>query len=160
MEKKYRGKVMVGQVVSDKMQKTAVVVVERRRRHPLYGKVITIRRRFKAHNEDPKAKAGDIVRIVESRPLSREKRWRIVEIIRTGELVQLVGEQELEALRQKEEAEKEARKEQERRRAAERLAQLGGLESVAPAAEKEQPSEFAETYGGTEADATQDEEEA
>ena len=49
---------MVGKVVSDKMNKTVVVVVETRRRHPLYGKIITIRRRFKAHNEDPKAKAA------------------------------------------------------------------------------------------------------
>ncbi len=86
-ERKYKGKVMVGRVVSDKMQKTVVVVVETRRRHPLYGKIITVRRRFKAHNEDPKAKAGDTVKIVESRPLSRDKHWRVAEIVRAGEVV-------------------------------------------------------------------------
>lgn len=148
MEKKYRGKVMVGTVVSDKMQKTVVVEVETRRRHPLYGKVVTIRRRFKAHNENPLAKAGDTVKIVESRPLSREKRWRVAEIVRRGEVVEMIRETELESLLEKERAEREARKEEERRRAAERLAKLGGFESVEEAAgESAQPSDFAAEYG-------------
>src|SRR5581483_1320063 len=98
MERKYKGKVMVGRVVSDKMQKTVVVVVETRRRHPLYGKTITVRRRFKAHNENPKAKAGDTVKIVESRPLSRTKHWRVVEITRAGEMVEMIRDKELESL--------------------------------------------------------------
>lgn len=148
-ERQYKGKVMVGQVVSDKMQKTVVVVVETRRRHPLYGKVITMRRRFKAHNEDPKAKAGDTVKIVESRPLSREKRWRVAEIVRTGEVVEMIRETELEGLIEKERTEKQARKDDERKRAAERLAQLGGFESVKDMeGDAEEPGEFAAEYEG------------
>ncbi len=154
-ERKYKGKVMVGKVVSDKMQKTVVVVVETRRRHPLYGKIITIRRRFKAHNEDPLAKAGDTVKIVESRPLSREKRWRVAEIVRAGEVVEMIRETELESLIEKERVEKEARKEEERKRAAERLAKLGGFESVEEmeGGSDEEESEFADEYeGGDEED--------
>lgn len=149
--RKYNGKVMVGQVVSDKMQKTVVVVVETRRRHPLYGKIITMRRRFKAHNENPLAKAGDTVKIVESRPLSREKRWRVAEIVRTGEVVEMIRETELESLIEQERAEKEARKQEERQRAAERLAKLGGFESVDEMESGEQgESEFAAEYEGGE----------
>jgi small subunit ribosomal protein S17 len=160
MNKEQRGKVMVGKVVSDKMQKTAVVVVETRRAHPLYGKTITVRRRFKAHNEEPLAKAGDTVRIVESRPLSREKRWRIVEIVKPGEIIELVGTQELEALRETERAEKEARKQEERQRAAERLARLGGFESVAEAAgETGEESEFEAEYGSDEEEVEEGDEE-
>jgi small subunit ribosomal protein S17 len=148
-ERKYKGKVMVGRVVSDKMTKTVVVVVETRRRHPLYGKIITVRRRFKAHNEEPHAKAGDTVKIVESRPLSRDKRWRVAEIVRAGEVVEMIRERELESLIEKERTEKEARKEEERKRAAERLAKLGGFESVEAMSEGEQPaSEFEQEYGG------------
>ncbi|MBI4673398.1 MAG: 30S ribosomal protein S17 [Chloroflexi bacterium] len=146
-ERKYKGKVMVGKVVSDKMQKTVVVVVETRRRHPLYGKIITVRRRFKAHNEDPKAKAGDTVKIVESRPLSREKRWRVAEIVRAGQVVEMIRETELESLLEKERAEKEARKAEERKRAAERLARLGGFESVEEMSGAENAaSEFEQEY--------------
>ncbi len=72
---------MVGRVVSDKMEKTIVVVVESRKRHPLYGKVITTTRRFKAHDEENTCKVGDSVRIVESRPLSRDKHWVVAEIL-------------------------------------------------------------------------------
>jgi len=162
MEKQYKGKTMVGRVDSDKMQKTVVVVVETRRRHPLYGKIITVRRRFKAHNEDPKAKAGDIVRIVESRPLSREKRWRVAEIVRAGQVVEPIREKELESLLEKERAEKEARKEQERQRAAERLARLGGFESVEQAAgeEAETTGDFEEMYGREDAEEVESEEES
>lgn len=144
-ERKYKGKVMVGKVVSDKMQKTVVVVVETRRRHPLYGKIITVRRRFKAHNENPLAKAGDTVKIVESRPLSRTKRWRVAEIVRAGQVVEMIREKELESLLEKEQAEKQARKEEERKRAAERLARLGGFESVEEMSEQE-ASEFEQEY--------------
>jgi len=73
---------MVGRVVSDKMDKTVVVVVERLRRHPLYKKVIRIRKKFKAHDADNACQIGDMVRIVESRPLSREKRWVVEEILK------------------------------------------------------------------------------
>lgn len=74
-------KTRVGVVVSDKMDKTAVVAVERRVRHPLYGKVMKITKKYKAHDEENVAKVGDRVLIMETRPLSKEKRWRIVQVI-------------------------------------------------------------------------------
>jgi small subunit ribosomal protein S17 len=74
-------KVRVGVVMSDKMQKTVVVAIERRFPHPLYGKMVTRTKRVKAHCEDNSAKTGDRVRIMETRPLSKDKRWRVVEII-------------------------------------------------------------------------------
>ncbi|HEU6452785.1 MAG TPA: 30S ribosomal protein S17 [Gemmatimonadaceae bacterium] len=74
-------KTRVGLVVSDKMEKTVVVAIERRFPHPLYGKMVTRTRRLKAHSEDNSAKAGDTVRIMETRPLSKDKRWRVVEIL-------------------------------------------------------------------------------
>ena len=70
-----------GLVVSDKMQKTVVVAIERRVPHPVYGKMVTRTKRLKAHDEENSAKVGDTVRIVETRPLSKDKRWRLVEII-------------------------------------------------------------------------------
>lgn len=73
-------KVLTGRVVSDKMQKTVVVEVKRTTRHRLYGKVITVSKRYKAHDEENACREGDLVRIVESRPISREKRW-VVETI-------------------------------------------------------------------------------
>lgn len=157
-ERQYKGKVMVGKVVSDKMMKTVVVVVETRRRHPLYGKIITVRRRFKAHNEDPKAKAGDTVRIVESRPLSREKRWRVAEIVRAGEVVEMIRDTELESLIEKERTEKAARKAEEQQRAADRLARLGGFESVEEMeGARQEPSEFAAEYEGSDSDEADEE---
>jgi small subunit ribosomal protein S17 len=71
----------VGRVVSDKMDKTIVVSVERLSRHPLYKRVIRLSTKFKAHDENNEARIGDTVRIVESRPLSATKRWRMVEIV-------------------------------------------------------------------------------
>ena len=71
----------VGRVVSDKMDKTIVVSVERLSRHPLYKRVIRLTTKFKAHDERNEARIGDTVRIVESRPLSATKRWRMVEIV-------------------------------------------------------------------------------
>lgn len=75
-------KVLVGTVVSDKMQKTIVVKVDRRVRHALYKKYIVRSNRFKVHDEKNSAKKGDLVTLVESRPLSREKRWVLQSIIR------------------------------------------------------------------------------
>jgi small subunit ribosomal protein S17 len=72
----------VGQVVSTKMQKTIVVEVSRRVPHPLYKRIIGKRKKFYAHDEQSTAKPGDVVRIVESRPLSKLKRWTLVEVIR------------------------------------------------------------------------------
>ena len=74
-------KTRVGVVVSDKMDKTAVVEIVRRFPHPLYGKMVTRTKRLKAHDEENAAKAGDRVRIAETRPLSTQKRWRVLEII-------------------------------------------------------------------------------
>ena len=71
----------VGRVVSDKMQKTVVVAIERRVPHPVYGKMVTRTRKVKAHDEENSAKTGDLVRIAETRPLSKDKRWRLVEIV-------------------------------------------------------------------------------
>ena len=70
-----------GRVASDKMDKTIVVVTETRVPHPTYGKIVRKSTRFKAHDEKNEAKIGDIVRIMECRPISRDKRWRLVEIV-------------------------------------------------------------------------------
>jgi small subunit ribosomal protein S17 len=78
---KEQRKRLVGRVTSDKMDKTVVVTVERLQRHPLYRKVIRRARRFKAHSEDNSVHTGDLVRIVESRPMSRHKRWVVEEVI-------------------------------------------------------------------------------
>ena len=72
----------VGQVVSTKMQKTIVVEVSRRVPHPLYKRIIGKRKKFYAHDEEGTAKPGDIVRIIECRPLSKLKRWRLAEVVR------------------------------------------------------------------------------
>jgi small subunit ribosomal protein S17 len=74
-------KTRLGLVVSDKMQKTVVVAIERRYPHPVYNKMVTRTKRVKAHDEENSAKSGDTVRIVETRPLSKDKRWRVVEIV-------------------------------------------------------------------------------
>ena len=74
-------KLRTGKVVSDKMQKTVVVAIERRVQHPVYGKMVTRTTRVKAHDEANSAKTGDTVRIMETRPLSKDKRWRVVEIV-------------------------------------------------------------------------------
>jgi len=74
-------KVLVGQVVSDKMDKTVVVEVTRAFRHPLYRHVVRRRSKFMAHDEGNVAKIGDLVEIMETRPLSRRKRWRVVRVI-------------------------------------------------------------------------------
>ena len=71
----------LGEVVSTKMAKTIVVSVSRRVPHPLYKRIVTKRRKFYAHDEEGKAKVGDVVRIVECRPMSRLKRWRLVEVL-------------------------------------------------------------------------------
>ncbi|MEO7963420.1 MAG: 30S ribosomal protein S17 [Gemmatimonadaceae bacterium] len=74
-------KIRVGVVVSDKMQKTVVVRIDRRVPHPTYGKMVTRTKNVKAHDEENTAKTGDTVRIMETRPLSKDKRWRVVEIV-------------------------------------------------------------------------------
>ena len=74
-------KVRTGQVVSDKMDKTVVVAVETLKRHPLYKKAVKRSKKYKAHDEGNACKVGDKVKIVETRPLSKEKRWRVTEIL-------------------------------------------------------------------------------
>jgi small subunit ribosomal protein S17 len=80
-EQRPRRKTRVGRVLSDKMDKTVVVGVERRVSHPLYGKQVTRTSKYYAHDEGGSAHAGDVVRIVETRPLSKTKRWRVVEVL-------------------------------------------------------------------------------
>ncbi len=82
-------KIRVGRVVSDKMDKTVVVAVESSKRHPLYKKTIKKIVRYKAHDENNECRTGDTVRIIETRPLSRQKRWRVAEIITKGEVVEV-----------------------------------------------------------------------
>ena len=74
-------KTRIGVVVSDKMDKTIVVEIRTRVKHPLYGKIMNRTKRFKAHDENNECGIGDTVRIMETRPLSKDKRWRLVEII-------------------------------------------------------------------------------
>ena len=71
----------VGIVTSDKMDKTITISVERRVKHPIYGKFVKFTKKFKAHDETNECKTGDVVRIMETRPLSKTQRWRLVEII-------------------------------------------------------------------------------
>ena len=78
---------LVGRVVSDKMQKTVTVLVERRVKHPLYGKVITRSSRFHAHDEARACKEGDLVRIEECRPIARTKSWRVIELVEKAKIV-------------------------------------------------------------------------
>ncbi|NWF79481.1 MAG: 30S ribosomal protein S17 [Chloroflexi bacterium] len=75
----------VGRVVSDKMDKTVVVAVDYLKPHPLYRKIIRRTSKFHAHDEENACKTGDVVRIEETRPLSRTKRWRVIEIVQRGE---------------------------------------------------------------------------
>ena len=76
-----RRKVIVGRVTSDKMDKTIVVQVERLKQHPKYGKVMRVHSKYKVHDEQNSAKIGDTVKIIESRPVSKEKRWALVEVL-------------------------------------------------------------------------------
>ncbi len=82
-------KSMVGVVVSTKMDKTAVVAVEQRRPHALYRKIVRSTKRYKAHDPSNAASLGDVVRIVETRPLSKEKRWRIAETLTRGNVAEV-----------------------------------------------------------------------
>ena len=77
-------KIYTGEVVSDKMDKTVVVAVTRLARHPVYKKTIKKITKFKAHDEENRCKIGDRVSIIESRPLSKDKRWRVVNIVKKG----------------------------------------------------------------------------
>jgi small subunit ribosomal protein S17 len=91
METKH--KIRVGRVVSNKMDKTVVVAVETLKRHPLYRKSIRRKIKYKAHDEKNECSEGDIVKIIETRPLSKEKRWRVGEIITKKEAVEITPEE-------------------------------------------------------------------
>ncbi|NDB94808.1 MAG: 30S ribosomal protein S17 [Verrucomicrobia bacterium] len=75
----------IGEVISARMEKTIVVRVERRMPHPKYKKIVRLQKKFYAHDEEKKAKEGDTVRIIECRPLSRLKRWKLVEVVKQAE---------------------------------------------------------------------------
>jgi small subunit ribosomal protein S17 len=81
MEERNDRKVQVGKVVSNKMEKTIVVAIETYKKHDLYHKRIKVTKKFKAHDENNEAKIGDIVKIMETRPISKDKRWRLVEVV-------------------------------------------------------------------------------
>ncbi|MDP3446449.1 MAG: 30S ribosomal protein S17 [Eubacteriales bacterium] len=81
MEERGYRKTRIGVVVSDKMDKTAVVAIKTKVRHPLYGKMVNRTRKFKVHDEENQCGVGDTVKIVETRPISKDKRWRLVEIV-------------------------------------------------------------------------------
>ena len=78
---KERKRVLSGRVLSNRMDKTVIVEVRRRQRHRLYGKVITARKKYKAHDAENACQIGDWVRMIESRPISKEKRWLVTEIL-------------------------------------------------------------------------------
>jgi small subunit ribosomal protein S17 len=82
-------KLQIGTVVSTKMDKTVVVRIDRQKRHRLYGKTLRTTHRYKAHDEGNTCSLGDVVKIAETRPLSREKRWRVVEIVQKGDVAEL-----------------------------------------------------------------------
>lgn len=82
-------KLQLGTVVSNKMDKTVVVRIDRHKRHRLYGKTMRVTRRYKAHDENNECRLGDIVKISETRPLSRDKRWRVVEIVVKGDVAEV-----------------------------------------------------------------------
>ena len=81
MEKRNLRKERIGRVLSDKMEKTITVAVETKKKHPIYGKFVSKTTKFAAHDDKNEAGIGDTVRIMETRPLSKKKRWRLVEII-------------------------------------------------------------------------------
>ncbi len=84
-EARGRRKVMTGTVVSDAMQKTVVVTIETLVKHPEYGKYVRRRSRFKVHDEKDECKVGDVIRFMETRPLSKQKRWRLLDFVRRAE---------------------------------------------------------------------------
>ena len=82
-------KVRLGRVISDKMEKTVMVEVQVAEHHPLYHKTINKAVKYKVHDENKESKVGDLVKIMETRPISRDKRWRLAEIIFKGEVVEV-----------------------------------------------------------------------
>lgn len=87
VEERNARKVVSGKVVSDKMDKTIVVLVETYKKHPLYGKRVKYSKKFKAHDENNTANIGDVVKIMETRPLSKDKRWRLIEVVEKAVII-------------------------------------------------------------------------
>lgn len=81
VEERNLRKTRVGRVVSDKMDKTITVAIEDHVKHPLYGKIVKVTKKIKAHDENNECRIGDRVKVMETRPLSKDKRWRLVEIV-------------------------------------------------------------------------------
>jgi small subunit ribosomal protein S17 len=86
-------KVITGSVISKKMDKTAVVAVEKLRRHPLYRKMMRKVKKYKAHDEKNEAGVGDVVKLIETRPVSKDKRWKVIEIVSKGEVPEVKPEE-------------------------------------------------------------------
>ena len=86
MEERNLRKVMIGTVTSNKMDKTIVVSVETSVKHPIYGKIVKRTYKLKAHDEENKCQIGDKVKVIETRPLSKDKRWRLVEIMEKADI--------------------------------------------------------------------------
>ncbi|HJW04400.1 MAG TPA: 30S ribosomal protein S17 [Azospira sp.] len=78
---------LVGRVVSDKMEKTVTVLIERRVKHPMYGKIVTQSKKYHAHNDNNEAKTGDLVEIEETRPISRTKAWRVSKLLEKASVI-------------------------------------------------------------------------
>ncbi|GAA0381007.1 30S ribosomal protein S17 [Bacillus horti] len=87
MTERNNRKVRTGKVVSDKMDKTITVSVETYKKHSLYGKRVKYTKKFKAHDENNQAKIGDVVKIMETRPISKDKRWRLVEVVEESVII-------------------------------------------------------------------------
>jgi small subunit ribosomal protein S17 len=79
-------KTRIGQVISDKMEKTVVVVVETKSKHPLYRKTVSYARKYKAHDEGNTCRVGDVVKVIETRPFSKGKHWRVEQVLSRGEI--------------------------------------------------------------------------
>ena len=93
MEKRNLRKERIGIVLSNKMEKTVVVSIERLRHHPLYKKAVRRMVKYKVHDEKNECQPGDVVSIIETRPLSRDKRWRVVQVLSRGEQVEIAPEE-------------------------------------------------------------------
>ena len=119
-------KLQTGIVVSNKMDKTVVVRIDRSKRHRLYGKTMRVTQRYKAHDENNECRLGDVVKIAETRPLSREKRWRVVEVVTKGDVAEIapqeIGQTLLEETRAEAAARAQARAEAEAAARAEKAA--------------------------------------
>jgi small subunit ribosomal protein S17 len=86
-------KIRIGRVIKDKMEKTVIVAVDVSQNHPLYHKTIKKSVRYKVHDEKKESKTGDVVKIIETRPLSHDKRWRLAEVMIKGEIVEVKPEE-------------------------------------------------------------------